>query len=347
MIAIDAMGGDFAPHVVVQAAIRVAQKGIKLGLFGDQSILEDILKQTYSQWQTLPITLYHCTQQISMEDEPTWAFSNKKDSSLVQAMQAVAQGTAQAFVSAGNTGACLVSGIVLLKRIRGVLRPAIGEFIPTKGGAVFCLDLGANVDCKPEHLEQFAYMGEAYVRLEKKIERPRIALLSNGAESTKGSKNTLEAYALLQNSTLNFIGNREPSDILHGAADVLVCDGFTGNIMLKALEAMAELVPQWIKSEYKRTWWARWTSFFGAKVMSNFKKNIVQVQKGGALLLGVQKPLVIAHGSSNVDALENAILFARDVVDRALVDRFAHALMDMNIKNVATEHTKSDSVDHV
>jgi glycerol-3-phosphate acyltransferase PlsX len=332
MIAIDAMGGDFAPLVVVQASIRVARKGIPLQLYGDKATLIRLLDDVFSGWENLPISVIDCSQIITMDDEPSRAFLQKKDASLIRAMEAVAAGQAQAFVSAGNTGACLVSGIFLLGRIPGIVRPAIGEFLPTKtGGSVFCLDLGANVDCKPELLKQFAYMGDAYVRLEKKIVRPRIALLSNGAEASKGSKNTLEAFSLLAHSELNFIGNKEPSDILLGAADVVVCDGFTGNIMLKALEAMAELIPQWIKHEYRRTWWGRWTSFLSSRVMSNVKKNILHVQKGGALLLGVNKPLIIAHGSSNAAALENAILFAQDVIDRQLVDRFNQMLAKISL----------------
>ncbi len=337
MIAVDAMGGDFAPRAVVHGAFLAASRGISLRLYGDSVQLIPLLDQLDPAWQRLPILIVHCSEVFGMEDEPAQGFVQKKDSSLVRAAHAVANGEAQALFSAGNTGAGLVSGMMILGKVPGIMRPALGEFLPTQTGSVFFIDLGANVDCKPEHLEQFAVMGHVYVTMVKHIQNPKIALLANGAESSKGSKNTLQAYQLLKQSSLHFIGNREPADILAGAADVVVCDGFTGNIMLKTIEAMAEAIPAWIRTKAKKSpFIGRFISFIGTRLIDSMKKKLTSNQQAGALLLGLNKPLIIAHGSSDAHAIERALMFAHSVITSHLITRFNQALSAQLMVNEKT-----------
>jgi glycerol-3-phosphate acyltransferase PlsX len=313
MIAIDAMGGDFAPHSVIQGALNAAAKGIPVQLYGDEQVIQDILYSLSSSWHLMPISIIHCTESISMDDEPTRGVLRKKDSSLNHAIKAVADGKAHAIVSAGNSGASLVAGMMIIGKLPGVLRPAIGGFLPTKVDSVFCIDLGANIDCKPEFLYQFAILGSAYVSLIKGIENPTIGLLSNGTESCKGTKVIQQAYALLKESSLNFVGNCEPGDIFEHKADVVVCEGFSGNIMLKSIEATVQVVKQWLKDEGNKSLFGKIVGLLGSPVFKRLKKNINKAQRGGALLLGLKKPLVIAHGSSGPDAIEDAIVFAHSI----------------------------------
>jgi glycerol-3-phosphate acyltransferase PlsX len=334
MIALDAMGGDHAPEAIVAGALLAARRGIPLRIYGDEDQIIPCLHSQDPGWHNLPITVVHCSQVIQMDDEPTTAVLRKKDSSLVQAMNDVASGKALAFVSAGNTGSCLVGGMLIVGKTPGILRPAIGEFIPTLNGEVFCIDLGANVDCKPEHLKQFAIMGDVYVKLKKQMQQPRIAFLSNGIERSKGNKALLASYELLESSGLNFIGNREPYDILHGDVDVLVCDGFVGNIMLKSLEAMVSLVPKIVERECRKSWWGRTVGFLGKRFFKKLKQNVARVQKGGALLLGVQKPIIIAHGSSQKEAIEDALVYAHRVTQSGFIEQFNNAVSTMIEKSV-------------
>lgn len=345
MIAIDAMGGDFAPYAVVDGALRVARKGIAISLFGDKTLLIDALDQLESSWKKLPISLVHCSETIAMADEPARSILRKKDSSLIHAVKAVADGEARAVISAGNSGAALIAGMMHLGKLPGILRPAIGSFLPTSSGdSVFCIDLGANVDCKPEFLRQFALMGDAYVRLTKGVDKPKIALLANGSESSKGNKLIQQTHELLVQSSLEFIGNCEPTDIFNDVADVVVCEGFSGNIMLKAMEATVHVVTQWLKDESNRSFVGRCAGFLGTPVFKRLKKNIKKAQRGGALLLGVSKPLIIAHGSSNALAIEDAILFARHVVTTNFQSDFNTMVSDLLQKNQPRVGTQATSV---
>jgi glycerol-3-phosphate acyltransferase PlsX len=322
MIAIDAMGGDYAPEAIVHGALLAAKRGVMLCLYGDREKIEICLERLDTQWRLYPISIVHCFDTISMHDEPVSSFLKKKDTSLMQGLADVALGKADAFLSAGNTGACLVGGIMVVGKAPGIMRPAIGEFIPTLKGQVFCIDLGANVDCKPEHLEQFAFMGCAYVQLKKQIEKPRVVLLANGIEDSKGNKTTVATHELLKKSGLNFIGNREPLDILQGDADVMVSDGFTGNIMLKSLESIIHLAPRVIEKECSKSFIGRWGWFLGSRIFQKMRRRVSRVQKGGALLLGVNKPIIIAHGASQPAAIEDAIMYADSVVRTQFLERF-------------------------
>lgn len=313
MIAIDAMGGDFAPAVVVQGAVKAAQKGISVILFGDQARVLPLLHNEHKQWHQLPISVEHCSEIITMDEEPGIAVLRKKNSSLVRAMQAVKNGKARAIVSAGNSGAMLVASTIILGRVPGILRPAIGSFLPTNSGSFFCLDLGANADCKAEFLEQFACMGDIYVRLVQQKTKPRIALLSNGHEPYKGSTAVKQAYTLLTTHP-HFIGNIEARDIFEDRIDVLVCDGFAGNVLLKAIQGTAKTMMGWVAQEAKKSWVRQLLLWCNAGLFRGLKRKIDYARVGGALLLGVNHPVVLAHGCSHAGAIENAILFAHDVI---------------------------------
>lgn len=329
MIAVDAMGGDFAPRSSVYGALQAARKKIPVQLFGDESHIVALLDDAYHRWRTLPISVVHCTESIEMSDEPVQAVVRKKDSSLVQAFKAVAAGKASAVVSAGNSGAALVAGSLILKKVPGLLRPAIGDFLPTQQGKIFCLDLGANVDCKPEYLLQFALMGSAYVSVVEGIDTPRVALLSNGAEPAKGSRLVKQTHEVLAKSTLNFVGNVEPSEMFNGHVDVLVCDGFAGNIMLKAIEGTAQAITTWLRHGYNQSIWTKIAGIFNKFVLRGLKKKIDYAQKGGALLLGLQHPCIIAHGCSDDRAMFHAIEYAYQVVNNNRVGAFNAKLSDL------------------
>lgn len=340
MIAVDAMGGDFAPRAIVLGAYNAAASGIPILLCGDAKQLETILFQRDLHWDSLPITIIDCNEVIGMGEEPGRSVLHKKNSSLVRAVKAVADGQAQAIVTAGNSGAALVAGTLILGRVDGVLRPAIGDFLPTKNGSVFCMDLGANVDCKPEYLAQFARMGSVYVNLINNNASPRIALLSNGAEPYKGSEAVKKAFGMLEQSGLNFIGNIEPRDMFDDRADVVVCDGFIGNMVLKAIQGTARAMVSWIDQERKQSWLYTVGLFLSKGLFRGLKRKIDYAQKGGALLLGVKHPLIIAHGCSNEIAILNAIKRAHQIVQEHTVQKFNERLQCA----LSTVHQKTSTV---
>lgn len=322
MIALDAMGGDYAPRVAVEGAISAAKKGVGVVLFGDQGTLEFLLAEVDSNWRALPLSVVHCAQTISMGEEPGKAV-RKTEASMVKAMHAVASGGLDAVVTAGNSGAALVAGTLIIDRLAGVMRPALGNFMPTMKGSIFCIDLGATTECKPEYFEQFAIMGHAYVKLVRGIEHPRVALLSNGHEAYKGSLLTKQAYALLDgHKTVNFVGNLEARDIFDDHADVLVCDGFTGNVMLKVVQGSVRSMFAWFKEAQKTSWRTKIALFLCRGMLRSFKEKTDYARVGGALLLGLKKPVIVAHGCSQAGAIEQALLFAHNVVIESTYVRF-------------------------
>lgn len=325
-IAVDVMGGDYAPQETVQGALAAAKKGVPLILFGNQDKIMPLLCHYYPRWRSLDIELVHCADTIDMDEEPLKGMLRKKDSSIIRALQAVHSGKAQAFVSAGNSGAVVAAATIILGRVPGVLRPAIGAFLPTNYGSLFCLDLGANPDCKPEYMSQFAYMGYAYMRLIKHIPQPRIALLSNGHESYKGSVLVKKAFELISQTNLEFIGNIESRDIFSGQADVIVTDGFTGNILLKNIQGTAKAVMDWMKDEASRSLLLKALLGLTYPLFKRIKKKVNYAHTGGAPLLGVKAPVIIAHGSSKEDAMMQAILLAKKTVDEKIIPTFNKTL---------------------
>jgi len=326
MIAVDVMGGDYAPQEAVQGALAAAKMGVPVILFGNQDKVMLLLSHYYPRWRSLPIELVHCSDVIEMDEDPLKGMLRKKDSSIIRALQAVHSGKAQAFVSAGNSGAVVAAATIIVGRVSGVHRPAIGTFLPTNHGSLFCLDLGANPDCKPEYMVQFAHMGYAYTRLVKHIAQPRIALLSNGHESYKGSSLVKKAFELISQTDLEFVGNIESRDIFSGRADVIVTDGFTGNVLLKSIQGTAKAVMDWMKDEASRSLFLKVILGLTYPLLGRIKNKIDYARTGGALLLGVNKPIVIAHGSSKEEAIMQAILFAKKTVDEKIIPTFNETL---------------------
>lgn len=338
MIAVDAMGGDFAPAITVQGAYNAAKKGIKITLFGQEAVMVDLLKKIDHNWRALPLHIVDCPESIGMAEEPTRSVL-KKNSSLMRALHAVKNQQAHAVVSAGNSGSAVVGSILVFERIKGVVRPALGTFLPTRKGSVLLLDSGANVDCKPEYLQQFACMGHVFMHHVKGIAQPRIGLLSNGQERGKGCYATKTAYSLLEHSSLNFVGNIEARELLNDYADVIVCDGFVGNVLLKAVQGVSHALTDLIKQSFMSSLWGRCVGYIAKPYFKAVRETVDYKKVGGALLLGVNHPLIIAHGCSNSEAFENAILFAHSVVKQGLVQRFNENLVKLLDREYAIKQT--------
>ena len=312
-IAIDAMGGDNAPEAVIIGSIQ-ARDEYNLGIIlsGKEIEIKRILEKNTSNFNN--IELINAEDIISNDDKPVLAIRRKKGSSMVKALYAVKEGKADAIVSAGSTGALLSGGTLLVGRIKGIERPAIGSLIPCIAGG-FCLliDSGANVDSKPEFLYDFAIMGDIYLKRVMNISSPRIALANIGTESSKGNKLTVETYELLKNShlDLNFTGNIEARDILKGEADIVVCDGFTGNMILKTMEGTVQELMNGLKAEIMSGMRSKIGGVLIKPALKNFKRKFDYSEHGGAPLLGVKAPVIKAHGSSNAKAIKNAIRQAK------------------------------------
>jgi glycerol-3-phosphate acyltransferase PlsX len=313
-IAVDAMGGDRGPEAVVDGALAARGDGIEPILFGSASL------------DAKGLELWPTTQVVAMREKPADAFREKTDSSLVRAVKAVADGEADAVVSAGNTGAMLAAGLVLLRRVRGVRRPAIAVPIPARRGPCVLVDAGANADCRAEHLLQFATMGAVFAEEMLEIARPQVRLLSIGEEPEKGNQLTLEAHALLAASDLDFRGNAEGRDILEGAADVLVTDGFTGNVALKAVEGTIRTLLDSLREEITASSAGTVGGLLIRPAARRLRKRLDPDTYGGAYLLGLRGLVVIAHGNSSATAIANAIRLAARGVDHDVVGRLAARL---------------------
>jgi len=313
-IAVDAMGGDRGPEAVVDGALAARGDGIEPILFGSASL------------DAKGLELWPTTQVVAMREKPADAFREKADSSLVRAVKAVADGEADAVVSPGNTGAMLAAGLVLLRRVPGVRRPAIAVPIPARQGPSVLVDAGANADCRAEHLLQFATMGAVFAEEMLEIARPQVRLLSIGEEPEKGNQLTLEAHALLAASDLDFRGNAEGRDILEGAADVLVTDGFTGNVALKAVEGTIRTLLDSLREEITASSAGTVGGLLIRPAARRLRKRLDPDTYGGAYLLGLRGLVVIAHGNSSATAIANAIRLAARGVDHDVVGRLAARL---------------------
>lgn len=313
-IAVDAMGGDHAPRAEVEGAIAAAREyGVRILLVGMESVVKAELSR--HAHRGLPIELVHASEVITMSDSPSQAFRKKKDSSVHVAARLVRKADADALVSAGNTGAVMATARFTLGTLPAVDRPALAAPFPTsKGGVAVLLDVGANVDSKPEHLEEFAIMGEIYYRTIFGMRRPRVALLSNGEEETKGNEVTRAAFALLKQSPLNFVGNVEGRDVFTGNVQVIVCDGFIGNVALKISEGLVEHIVHVLKDALKSTVASQVGYVLSRRAYQDFKKKTDYSEYGGAPLLGVRGTTIICHGRSNANAIKNAIRVAAELV---------------------------------
>jgi len=312
-IALDAMGGDHAPRAEVEGAVLAAkQHGVRVLLIGIESKLRPELNHYASRGLSLEIV--HANEVITMQDAPSLAFRKKRDSSVHVGARLVRQGQADALVSAGNTGAVMAVARFVLGTLPSVDRPALAAAFPNaKGGASVLLDVGANVDSKPEQIEQFAIMGEIYYRTIFGAKRPRVGVLSIGEEAIKGNELTREASSRLRQTSLNFIGNVEGKDFFKGDVDVIVCDGFVGNIVLKISEGLVEHVGSMLKKALKSSLSAQMGYVLSRRAFGEFRRKIDYSEYGGVPLLGVRGITVIGHGRSNSNAIKNAIRVAAEL----------------------------------
>ncbi|MFZ0636180.1 MAG: phosphate acyltransferase PlsX [Candidatus Acidiferrales bacterium] len=309
-IALDAMGGDSAPRAEVEGAILAARElDVRIVLVGIEATVREELARHRSKG--LPLEVVNATEVITMTDSPSQAFRKKKDSSVHVAARLVREGKADGLVSAGNTGAVMTTSRFILGTLPSVDRPALAAPFPTsKGTVTVILDVGANVDSKPEQIKQFAVMGEIYYRAIFGTKKPRVALLSIGEEEMKGNDLTREASALLKETSLNFTGNVEGGDVFNGDVDVIVCDGFIGNIALKISEGVVEHIGGMLKKALKSSLSSQMGYVLARKAFQEFRKKIDYSEYGGAPLLGVRGITVIGHGRSNPNAIKNAIRVA-------------------------------------
>lgn len=319
-VAVDGMGGDFAPHAVIEGVLEAARSGVPILLFGPEKKLTRYLTEQCAEWESFGIKVIQAGEEIGMAEEPVYAVRKKPDSSLVKAVNAVASGQAQAVFSAGNSGALMAASLFLLGRQEGIERPAIAGLLPTLKGSVIALDLGANVDCRPHYLQQFAEMGSAYAQKLLALESPRVGLLSNGAERGKGSLLVKQAAALLEESPLNFIGNIEPVDIINHSADVIVCDGFSGNVLLKTMEATAAMIRHSLAHELSTGAFMRDHSE-GDRTRGLFEAALLRLDnrfgeaaQSGARLLGINGIVIVGHGASRVESIARSIRKAYNII---------------------------------
>ena len=325
-IAVDAMGGDHAPAEIVRGALRaVNEHGIAVALVGRREAVEAELRGAGA---VIPdgISVVDAREVIEMNEHPANAVRAKRDSSLVRSCAMVAGGEARGVVSAGNSGAMLAAALFAIKRIPGVARPAIGAAFPSEGGQTFILDVGANTDCKPEWLAQFALMGDIYARTMLGIPSPRVALLSNGEESEKGSELVQAAHPLIAALAMQFVGNVEGKDIFRGGCDVVVTDGFTGNVVLKVAEGIGEFLFASIAREARKSLGGKVGGALLKPKLRPLRDRIDYRKTGGALLLGVSGEVVIAHGRSDAEATMNAIRVAARAADQGVSKVIAGAV---------------------
>lgn len=332
-IIFDAMGGDNAPtEMLLGAAEAHKEYGVELIAVGDSDKIAAAVKEHSIDMSGIRVV--NATETIEMCDEPTSAIRNKKNSSMVIALRMLAAKEGDAVVSAGSTGALLTGAMLIVKRIKGVKRPAIGTVVPATDKPYLLLDSGANAECRPEMLSAFATMGSIYMSRVMGRSNPSVALVNIGAEDTKGTPMYVEANALLRhNSSINFVGNIEPKDIPRGAADVVVCDGFTGNVILKLTEGLAKSLVGEIKKVFLKSFFTKIAFLIVKDGMRNFKKKLDADEAGGAMFLGVTQPVIKAHGSSNAKAFKNAIRQAKECCDKNIIDEMTAALSDVDIDN--------------
>lgn len=305
-IIIDAMGGDNAPGEIVKGAVLAAEEyGCKITLVGVKERIEEVLREIKAPFENIEIV--EAAQVITNDESPTEALRKKKDSSLVIGLELLRDGKGDAFISAGSTGAVLAGGTLIVKRIKGIMRPAICPVIPGRKKPFLLMDAGANADCKPQYIQQFAIMGSIYAENVLKREHPQVAIVNIGSEEEKGSKFVKECYALLKDTPINFKGSIEGREIPNGDIDVVVTDGFTGNVILKLFEGTVETIFSVLKEGIMSSVKTKLGGMLLKPVFRSFKKSYDYTEHGGAVLLGLNAPVIKAHGSSNAKAVKNAV----------------------------------------
>lgn len=325
-ISVDAMGGDFGPKITVPASLNFLKShpDASITLVGNESIIKKFLKKPIESFDRLSII--HTTQFVTMDESPQSALKNKKSSSMRLAINLVKEGAADAIVSAGNTGALMATGRFVLRMLPGIDRPAIASFLPNQKGTSCMLDLGANADCTSHHLTQFAIMGSILSSVISKKKKPSVGLLNIGSESIKGNEVTKETYELLKKSHLNFYGNVEGNDIFKGTTDVVVCDGFVGNISLKTTEGLAKMFADFLGQEFKRNIGTKFLALFALPVLKSFKKRLDPRRYNGAAFLGINGIVVKSHGSADAFSFEHALMTAYEEANSKMIAKISKQL---------------------
>lgn len=324
-IAVDAMGGDYSPISEVAGAVMASQRwGCRMTLVGDETLLRTELAKHATAG--LDIQIQHASEVVGMEDSASDVVRKKKDSSIRVAFDLVKSGAAHAVVSTGNSGATMAAGMFVLKRVEGIDRPAIGTLLPNIKNMTLVLDMGANVDCKPLNLKQFAIMGSLYMQHVAGVNKPRVGLLSNGEEEKKGTELTREAHRLLQTTALNYVGNVEGGDIFNGSVDVVVCDGFVGNVLLKVSEGLAIAMTSMLRTELEGRFLSKVGALLSRSSFQAFKKKVDPSEYGGAPLLGLAGTGVVCHGKATPLAIAIAIRQAQDFAGIRIEEKLAQSL---------------------
>jgi glycerol-3-phosphate acyltransferase PlsX len=325
-VALDAMGGDQGPDVNVEGAVIAARElGLSVLLVG----IEDEIARSLKRHSTngLGVAIYHAPETVGMHESPSAALRRKKQSSIRVGLELVKRGDADAFISAGNTGAVMATALITLGPLPGVERPAIALIFPTLRGQSILLDVGANVDCKPRHLVQFAIMGDVYARQVMGKSAPAVGLLSIGEEETKGNELTREAFKEMEDeASINFLGNVEAREIFSGVAEIIVCDGFTGNIALKIIESAAEFFTVLLREELSKGLAEMTGAVLARGAFNRFRKRVDSSEYGGAPLLGVRGVCIISHGRSTAKAMKNAIRVAAECVENRVVEHITKGI---------------------
>jgi len=333
---VDAMGGDYAPGVNVDGAVAAAREsGISSLLVGRTAELERLLRNT--GFRGGEVEIVDAPEFITMDDPATAAIRKKRNSSIRVAANCVRDGRAAGLVSAGHTGAAMVAAKMVIGTIEGVDRPALAAILPNLSGHCLLLDVGANPDARTQHFKEFAVMGSIYAQLVFGKKRPSIGLMSIGEEDTKGSASTKEAFKTLKDAGLNFVGNVEGRDVFNGKVDVIVTDGFTGNVILKVSEALAEMVEKMLREEIKKTLQASVGFLLSRSAFRSFKSRIDYSEYGGAPLLGVKGCVIICHGRSSAKAIKNAIRFAAEFSRQRLAEKIQSSIAALHSHEARSE----------
>lgn len=324
-ILVDAMGGDHAPGAPVEAAARAAgELDIDIVLVGNKAVIENELgKHEYPKER---ITVIHAPEVISNHEEPVKAVRTKKNASVVVAATMLKNGEGDAMLSMGNTGALLAAGLLIVGRIKGIMRPAIGTALPSAKGPKLLIDAGANTNCKPEHLVQFGVMGSVYMSKVLGVKSPKVGLMSIGEEEGKGDELTKKTFARLKSAPVNFIGNIEGRDVMEGTADVMVCDGFVGNVVLKTVEGAGHVIGEQVKNLFMKNFRSKIGALFVMDGVKEFKRMMDYREYGGAPLLGCKKPVIKGHGSSDALAVFSALCRAKAFVETDVISGIADGI---------------------
>ena len=323
-IIIDAMGGDNAPLEIVKGALAGQKRwGVDIALTGDETAIMDAMKACGVSEIPQGVEIVGTSETVEMCDDPSTVFRRKKDTSMGVGLTMLRDGKGDAFISAGSTGALLTGATLLVKRVRGIRRAAMAPVIPTTTGKAVLIDCGANAECTPEYLVQFAYLGNFYAKRTLGIENPRVGLLNIGAEDSKGTDLQKETLQWLQKAGaeghMNFIGNIEAKEAIKGGCDVIVTDGFSGNIMLKSMEGIGSFAGNALKGMFKKNLLTKLAALIVMPGLNDFKAQLDPNKVGGTAFIGISKPVIKAHGSSNAEAIENAVLQAKQFAQSGMI----------------------------